>query len=597
MKGKLAILGAAGILSLSLGWAQRAAAQAGGATNAAGQAPAPAGNAAPQPAQGVQKVMAGLAESKSAMDRQAQALAEMEKRLAAMKEGKNQAVKPTPEEIAALEKQVAEAHKMLEKMRSEMSAAVAGVTGLAEETTAEVALDVQVKEFVFKPLVGFAKEIVGPQRELENLRAEVEKGEREIKKHDQALANLDAITNAARTAKNKALADYLTEEGKTLEARRAHLIVDKASAERQLAARLAQRRPLSEVATGVLRDTVMRRVWNLLLALGAAVGVLLLLRGFFRWVVERHILSRLGARSFATRLLEVLYYAFSAVAATVALFLVLYLSNDWFLLTLCMLAFVGLVIAGRYTLPKMYEQGKLMMNLGTAREGERLLYRNLPWLIRRIGLYCELSNPALTGGALRLSLKEMIPLASRPFAGSEAWFPTLEGDWVMLADGMLGKVTLQTPEMVHVMPKGGGLRHYATEEFLRKNPQNLSRGFRLSSTFGLDYKHAAQAQAEIPERLIAALKADIARQHGGRALRQLEVELASAATSSLDFAIMADFGGEAAEDYQALQRQVQRTCVATAAKNGWKIPYPQMVIHQEEDAAAGEKRPDDRAGR
>ena len=60
--------------------------------------------------------------------------------------------------------------------------------------------------------------------------------------------------------------------------------------------------------------------------------------------------------------------------------------------------------------------------------------------MKRLHFYSDLQNPSLTGGLLRLPLREMALLHSRPHGQKERWFPTEEGDWVELSDGTFGRV-------------------------------------------------------------------------------------------------------------------------------------------------------------
>ena len=55
----------------------------------------------------------------------------------------------------------------------------------------------------------------------------------------------------------------------------------------------------------------------------------------------------------------------------------------------------------------------------------------------------------------------------------------------------------------------------------------------------------------------------------------------SAADSSLNLVVIADFKGEAADISNRLRRSIQRWCVEAATENDWEIPFPQMQLHAE----------------
>ena len=67
---------------------------------------------------------------------------------------------------------------------------------------------------------------------------------------------------------------------------------------------------------------------------------------------------------------------------------------------------------------------------------------------------------------------------------------------------------------------------------------------------------------------------------GREQVKSVKVEFKGAAASSLDYTVLADFSGEAASRYAALERMIQTACIDTCNEQGWEIPFPQMVIHQ-----------------
>ena len=131
----------------------------------------------------------------------------------------------------------------------------------------------------------------------------------------------------------------------------------------------------------------------------------------------------------------------------------------------------------------------------------------------------------------------------------------------MLSDGQYGKIIRLTPETVVMLHLGGSRKSYTIPDFLALAPENLSKGFRVSSVFGVDYSHQPLATSRIRETLQQgvqlALMEIIAHEH----LKNVNVEFMRAAPSSLDFMIMADFTGEAASQHQ------------------WRIPFPQLTVH------------------
>jgi hypothetical protein len=67
----------------------------------------------------------------------------------------------------------------------------------------------------------------------------------------------------------------------------------------------------------------------------------------------------------------------------------------------------------------------------------------------------------------------------------------------------------------------------------------------------------------------------------------LKIEFAAASSSSLDYEILADFGGEVASRYRYLGRLLQRLAVDSCNRHGWVIPFTQLTLHQAAAAEAG----------
>jgi hypothetical protein len=72
-----------------------------------------------------------------------------------------------------------------------------------------------------------------------------------------------------------------------------------------------------------------------------------------------------------------------------------------------------------------------MLNIGSVREGERLLLEGVPWKVENIHVFCSLFNPTL-GMHLRLPIEQIVGMVSRPYAPEEPWFPCKKGDWVVV---------------------------------------------------------------------------------------------------------------------------------------------------------------------
>jgi hypothetical protein len=323
---------------------------------------------------------------------------------------------------------------------------------------------------------------------------------------------------------------------------------------------------------------------NLFLALSAFFGVFLGLRFLQKLFSKAKPGEQHKKRSFSLRLTTILYHGLSVLAALGAALLVLYASGDWVLLGLALIFLFGFAWTAKQAVPMYWEQIKLMLNMSTVREHERLLYNKLPWRVVSLGFYTKLHNPALKGGLLRLPIKELFGLRSRPFHKHEPWFPCEEGDWVLLADGTFGRVLMQTPEIVRLELVGGSDKTYPTLEFLRQNPNNLSvKNFGVFVTFGIDYAHQDAITQEIPKQLRTILSERLQQYDFGEYMVSVTVRFKEAAASSLDLHIVAEFAGQAAPHYIVIPKIIQRIAVDACNHYGWEIPFTQITMHHAEE--------------
>ena len=222
----------------------------------------------------------------------------------------------------------------------------------------------------------------------------------------------------------------------------------------------------------------------------------------------------------------------------------------------------------------------MILNLGSVREGERVIYEGLPWKVSRLGFYTTFTNPNLQGGRLRIPIRDVMSMISRPVEGKDVWFPSEVDDWLVLSDETFGKSIIQTPDQVVILQLGGSMKTYPTADFLTLVPENLSHGFRLSITFGIDYMHQGESTTTVPGIFKNALTKELISGYGRDAVRSINVEFASAGASSLDYKVLADFDGSVAHRYNALQRKIQSVCVDVCNEHNWVIPFAQITVHR-----------------
>ncbi len=347
----------------------------------------------------------------------------------------------------------------------------------------------------------------------------------------------------------------------------------------QLDEMMDRQKSVFDTATHGMRGFVKTRGKNLLYTILTFVGVFALLRYLHGHLHRISPWHRPGKRSFYARLVDVLYYVFSFVGALAAAMLVLYTSGDWVLLGIAIILLIGIALAAKNGLPRFYHDGRLLLNLGEVREGERVVYRGLPWKVESLTFFSKLVNPALKGGVLRMPVAALGDLISRPHGDDEPWFPCEVNDWVRLDDGTVGEVVVQTPEMVQMILLGGSRKTYTVAEFLATSPEDISGHFRLRTRFGIDHKHRAISTSEVPEVLERTIRSELCEIIEEDQIESLSVEFLEAGRSSLDYEVLADLRGDAAPKFEKLQRLLQRACVNACNANDWTIPFTQVALH------------------
>lgn len=486
---------------------------------------------------------------------------------------------PTVEEAEVLQSRESELAGRLVELKAQFDEVATGVREDDLVTAEEANLDLaeEVRE-ILRPGVRAMKKATERPRETEQLRAREKRLQEQAALANEALARLEKWkdVDGEIEARIKALKDRWSGRKKDAEGQLEALEV-------QLEQREKEKGPILKPVSEAFGDFFKGRGLNLLKALGALFGTWFLLRWLSSVVRKLPVLRHIDKGDFSGRLLNLTTMFLSGLFAAIAALLVLYFSGDWLLLTLFLVFIVGLGWTAKSTIPRVFEQTKMLLNLGPVRKGERLTFEGVPWQVGTIGVYTELRNAELTGGLIRMSIKRLSTLRSRPHDECEAWFPSRIGDWVIVGE-RAAKVVMQTPEYVQIVRLGGARETFSTPDFLSLAPTNLSNNFRVKVTFGIDYAHQAISTTEVPMIFKAKITSGIVeilaeREH----LNSVNVEFAEAGASSLDYAIMADFKGAAADRYEKLRRGVQRICVEVCNEKGWVIPFTQITVHQVRD--------------
>lgn len=285
------------------------------------------------------------------------------------------------------------------------------------------------------------------------------------------------------------------------------------------------------------------------------------------------------SRTFFIRFMDLLYWLITTILAVFAPMTIFYYEKNWVLSSLGILILLGTVWTFRNLIPKLWQQARLLLNIGPVRQEERIYYQNLPWRVKNINIFTILENQD-SGIKLRLPIEELVGLTSRPALPYEPWFPCRLKDWVLLSNEYYGKVVGISLEFVELTDTGGGHKTFVLSDFLSLSPLNLSTGFRIFSTIGISYRHQKESTRDIVAILETYISKQIEKEGYQEGLSKLLVQFSHAGNSSLDIAVVANFNGDMAPLYFRLRRAIERWCVDACTEYGWEIPFPQLTIHK-----------------
>ncbi len=394
----------------------------------------------------------------------------------------------------------------------------------------------------------------------------------------EAVKNIQTLMGRAEDKQLRKHLEALLPEWKSIEKQTLNKLQ---IADMQLAEMDRNEKSLIETSRLSIKQFFRTRGLYLMIALLSCISAVMVLRlaaGLVRRLIPGY---GLPYKPFHIRLFDILARLITLAATLFVLVLVFYIFEDWVLLSLSIVFFLGLGWAVKNALPRYWQQSRLMLNIGSVREGERMVYEGVPWLVKSINVFSILENPDM-GVTLRLPIEELLGKVSRPFRPDEPWFPCRRDDWVVLADGTWARVRSISHEMVSLIQGCGSLKTYQTGDFLAQTPLNISRDFTLRVGFGISYNIQKDATGKVLDLLAAYIREAVRRDGYEQGLLNLQVEFMAAGASSLDLAVIADFKGEMASRYFKLSRAIQRWCVDACTLNGWEIPFPQLTVHRPE---------------
>jgi len=342
----------------------------------------------------------------------------------------------------------------------------------------------------------------------------------------------------------------------------------------------SQEKTLAGNTESFFKDFFQRRGWTLIQAFFALIGVFILSR-FVRFILTRTLKGyRAEHRGVQFRIIDIAIRFATIIFMLIVPMIIFYLDEDWVLFSLGLLLLIGMAWTLRQAIPRYWGQLELFLNVGPVREGERLMLDGIPWRVKHINMYSTLENP-IAELSQRVDIDDLVDMRSRPLNDGEPWFPCKRGDWVILKDGVRGKIIGISIEMIQLIQRGGAVYTYNMSDFLSLSPKNLSKSFRIKETIGISYTHQKESTTRIVETLEQTIKKRAVEEGYEEIVQSIRVEFQHANDSSLDLVVIADFKGSAADIYNRLRRSIQRWCVDACTANEWEIPFPQLTLHSD----------------
>ena len=495
--------------------------------------------------------------------------------------GEQLAATDTEAEKHAIQAQLDKLEADLETTTRNLSGIGAGADIISLRAVEETPFSLQQELFaLIKPALKEMKDMTSHVRKKSELKDKIDYYREKRPVAELAVAN---ITGLIARNENEALERYL--EGMLAEWNQQLTVIQSElrSAELQLEKLESSEASLADASQSYLKSFFKQRGLYMSEAIMVVIAILLLSRLSYRMMVKFIPGYRQEHRSFRLRLVDLVHRIITVILAIVGPMVVFYMVEDWVLFSLGILLLLGIGLTLRNALPRYWQQIQLFLNVGTVREGERLELDGLPWRVRQINIFSLLENP-MAELSQRVRIDDLVDLKSRPVKRGDSWFPCKIDDWVLLSDGMRGKVTGISQELVEMIERGGAHRTYLTADFLGLSPKNLSRSFRLKETIGISYNLQRESVAGIPDTLKSHIEQRVADEGYADKLHSLRVEFEKANTSSLDIVVIADFDGALADLYGRLRRAMQRWCVEACNEYGWEIPFTQLTLHQAEAA-------------
>lgn len=279
--------------------------------------------------------------------------------------------------------------------------------------------------------------------------------------------------------------------------------------------------------------------------------------------------------NFKWRLTLLILQAVNIILSICIFLVILHTSGNIMLFGLAALLLIFIVISLRNTIPNYIHRLRVFLNLGQAREGERVIYNDIPWEISKINLYnVYLTNPLLDNGQLRVTIDLLDKIYSRHTNTDELWFPSRKGDFLLLPDKRIVYVIRQTPESVYLDHNGSTIV-MPTAEFYKLKFSNLSRGYNLTLNFTLeDTPENRLSFKEVEQEISHGILREMKRMHESlpTCVKRISLTVRQLITSNTtSYQLIVDMTANSAKYYLEAKGALNSAVIISAREKSWNI--------------------------
>lgn len=432
-------------------------------------------------------------------------------------------------------------------------------------------------ENLISPTLQSIQRISAKPRRIERLKNRISTHEEQIRELDQAFKNLELIDSSPEFSD---IAPQIHSTLNTAKDNIKDLRQENQIKINNLKSRLHELtkddKSVLDVTTRMIKEFLSTKGKNLAISLGVFLLIIWISLKFREKIVAKLLEKR--PDEWYVKPVKAFYgFASFLLAFGVSMF-TLYTLGDWVLVTFVFLALAAILWSSKSYIPKYLTEFKLILNFGTIKEGELVVYHGLPWKVKSIGFMTIFENEFLDSQQIRIQITEIMKMHSRKILPKEQWFPSRTGDWVLLNDQTYGKVVSQTLEQV-VMEIGGSQRRYIpTDDYLHLMPVNMSHGYILEFTWSFDYQDQKHFSMNILPKLESEFRKKM--QNYVHPASQILVDFHSAGASSMNAYIMVKYEGSFASKRLKINRDLQQMLFDISTENTWNIPFNTISLHK-----------------